>query len=131
MDISSRNKVKLEGGMSSMTDLVFLLLIFFIILSTQIDTSHKVKVNLPSGETVEPSDKTSITVSIKSDNTLYVNDTEVTPETLEATLQQMVGEDKTVKVNSDKEANFEQFALVLDVVKRNGFQLSVMMKPSR
>ncbi|MCH1614050.1 MAG: biopolymer transporter ExbD, partial [Flavobacteriales bacterium] len=32
------NKIKLEGGMSSMTDLVFLLLIFFIIISTMVNT---------------------------------------------------------------------------------------------
>ena len=33
MGLSSKNKIKVEGGMSSMTDLVFLLLIFFIIMS--------------------------------------------------------------------------------------------------
>ena len=34
--MKARNKIKMEGGMSSMTDLVFLLLIFFIIISTMV-----------------------------------------------------------------------------------------------
>ena len=129
MNISSRNKVKLDGGMSSMTDLVFLLLIFFIILSTQIDTSKKVKVNLPSGSASENVEKTSTTISVKADNTIYVNETLVTPQDFEMILQQQIGEDKVVKVNSDKDASFEQFALILDVVKKNDYTLSVMMQP--
>ena len=34
MNFRSENKIKMEGGMSTMTDLVFLLLIFFIVIST-------------------------------------------------------------------------------------------------
>ena len=43
MNFSSRNKVKLEGGMASMTDLVFLLLIFFIIMSLMANNQTPIK----------------------------------------------------------------------------------------
>ncbi|MBT6514155.1 MAG: biopolymer transporter ExbD, partial [Crocinitomicaceae bacterium] len=44
MAIKRQNTIKSEGAMSSMTDLVFLLLIFFIILSTMASTGIEVKV---------------------------------------------------------------------------------------
>ena len=44
MDFRSENKVKIEGGMSTMTDLVFLLLIFFIVISTLITAGVNIDV---------------------------------------------------------------------------------------
>ncbi len=48
MNLGQRNKVSLTGNMSSMTDLVFLLLIFFVILSTLV--SNGVNVDLPTSK---------------------------------------------------------------------------------
>jgi len=45
--MKASNKVRLEGGISSMTDLVFLLLIFFIIVASMVNESHSV--DLPEG----------------------------------------------------------------------------------
>ena len=44
MYFRSENKIKLEGGMSTMTDLVFLLLIFFIVISTLITAGVNIDV---------------------------------------------------------------------------------------
>ena len=44
MNFRSENKVKIEGGMSTMTDLVFLLLIFFIVISTLITAGVNIDV---------------------------------------------------------------------------------------
>ena len=53
MDLGSRNKIKVEGGMASMTDLVFLLLIFFIIMSLM--SNNQTPLDLPkTDETVQP-----------------------------------------------------------------------------
>jgi biopolymer transport protein ExbD len=51
MDFSSRNKVKAEWGMASMTDLIFLLLIFFIIMSLM--ANNQTPVNFPKKENNE------------------------------------------------------------------------------
>ena len=48
MDLRPRNKVKVEGGMASMTDLVFLLLIFFIIMSLM--ANNQTPIDLPKPE---------------------------------------------------------------------------------
>ena len=48
MGLSTQNKINVSAGMSSMTDLVFLLLIFFIIISTLV--SNGVNVDLPQSK---------------------------------------------------------------------------------
>jgi biopolymer transport protein ExbD len=64
MNLSTRNKISVNAGMSSMTDLVFLLLIFFIIISTLV--SNGVNVDLPSSNGTTSVNK-NITLSIKAD----------------------------------------------------------------
>ncbi|MDP4587897.1 MAG: biopolymer transporter ExbD, partial [Flavobacteriales bacterium] len=64
MDLGQRNKVSVTGNMSSMTDLVFLLLIFFVILSTL--ASKGVNVDLPQSKGVT-SQASKLTVSITKD----------------------------------------------------------------
>ena len=50
MNFRSENKIKIEGGMSSMTDLVFLLLIFFIVISTMITAGVNIDVPQDGGK---------------------------------------------------------------------------------
>ena len=70
MSLSTRNKINVSAGMSSMTDLVFLLLIFFIIISTLV--SNGVNVDLPKSKgttSVTPN----LTLSITVDGTYHLN----------------------------------------------------------
>ena len=53
MNFRSENKIKIEGGMSSMTDLVFLLLIFFIVISTMITAGVNIDVPKKAGASSE------------------------------------------------------------------------------
>ena len=72
MDFSSRNKVKAEWGMASMTDLVFLLLIFFIIMSLM--ANNQTPIDLPEAkENIHPvKDPVEATVIITEDNRYVV-----------------------------------------------------------
>lgn len=71
MNLSSNSKVKIEGGMASMTDLVFLLLIFFIIMSLM--ANNQTPIDLPeASEPLPPSaDPVTPTVVVTEDN-MYV-----------------------------------------------------------
>ena len=69
MDLGQRNKVSPSAGMSSMTDLVFLLLIFFVILSTLV--SSGVNVDLPQSKGGTDS-HAKVTLSIKPDMSYYI-----------------------------------------------------------
>lgn len=72
MNFSSKSKVKIEGGMASMTDLVFLLLIFFIIMSLM--SNNQTPIDLPEAKDSLPKvqDPVSATVIITEDNRYVV-----------------------------------------------------------
>jgi biopolymer transport protein ExbD len=72
MDFKSRNKVKAEWGMASMTDLIFLLLIFFIIMSLM--SNNQTPIDLPEAkEDIKPvTDPVEATVIITEDNRYVV-----------------------------------------------------------
>jgi biopolymer transport protein ExbD len=62
MNLGSRNKIKVEGGMASMTDLVFLLLIFFIIMSLM--SNNQTPLDLPTAEETLPKDPNPVAASV-------------------------------------------------------------------
>lgn len=72
MDFSSRNKVKAEWGMASMTDLVFLLLIFFIIMSLM--SNNQTPIDLPDANQEIPPSQNPVepTVIVTEDNRYVV-----------------------------------------------------------
>ena len=68
MGFSTQNKIKVEGGMASMTDLVFLLLVFFIIMSTMAEKNTPVELPQPSEKLDKSRENTTTTVIITEDN---------------------------------------------------------------
>jgi biopolymer transport protein ExbD len=72
MNIRSRNKVDATFNMSSMTDIVFLLLIFFIVLSTFVSI-HGLDIDLPKTKSAQNPIKSNIIVEITKDYTYAIN----------------------------------------------------------
>ena len=72
MGLSSKNKIKVEGGMSSMTDLVFLLLIFFIIMSIMSNDTTPLDLPNPSEKLNPIERKVNPSVIITEDNRYVV-----------------------------------------------------------
>lgn len=70
MNFRTQNKVKVEGGMASMTDLVFLLLVFFIIMSTMTEKNTPVELPQPS-ETLDTSKENATTTVVVTENDMY------------------------------------------------------------
>ncbi|PKR79895.1 hypothetical protein CW751_12485 [Brumimicrobium salinarum] len=70
MGFSSQNKVKIEGGMASMTDLVFLLLVFFIIMSTMAEKNTPVELPQPT-EKLDTSKENATTTVVITEDDLY------------------------------------------------------------
>lgn len=129
MNLGSQNKIKVEGGMSSMTDLVFLLLIFFIILSTMVSSGHTV--DLPSGKGTT-TEKSKTKVEVKENNEFYVNDILVSSQNLDKAIQDVINlDDKIVEMYCDKAADFESAARVIDVVKQNQWKIVIKTNPTK
>ena len=129
MKIRGRNKVTPEFNMSSMTDIVFLLLIFFMIASTLVSTSA-IDILLPkaSGKT---ENKKSVAVSIKKDLTYYIDSKRVGESVLETELiAALSSEEKpTVILRAEKSVPVENVVKVMDIANRNKFKVILAVKP--
>jgi biopolymer transport protein ExbD len=130
MNIRGRNKVSPEFNMSSMTDIVFLLLIFFMIASTLVSTSA-IDILLPkaSGKT---ENKKSVAVSIKKDSTYYIDAKRVGESVLESELiAALSNEEKpTVVLRAEKSVPVENVVKVMDIANRNKFKVILAVKPN-
>ncbi|CAG5080446.1 ExbD/TolR family protein [Parvicella tangerina] len=129
-NLRSNNKIKAEGGTSAMTDLVFLLLIFFIILTTLISPPN-IELELPSANPTKPDEKPEVVkVSVAADNQFYVGDEGnlVTKEELESTImnQVLMTGDSIVELSGDKTSSWESNVAVIDIAKKN--QLKIVIK---
>lgn len=131
MSLRSSNNIKIEGGMSSMTDLVFLLLIFFIILAVEYNPTYSVKVNLPQGGTISDKNTEDVSISVDVENVIYLNGEKIEFENLEDKLLSVLEGDKekSIVISSDEKANFGTAAQVIDLLKKNDLtKVAISMK---
>ncbi len=123
MAIGSRNKVSVSFSMSSMTDIVFLLLIFFIIVSTMV-SPNALKVLLPKSAAKTTSPQT-VSVSINTNLEYAVNGNIVAGEALESGIINAVGqaEKPGIVLHCDQSVALEHAVKVMDIANRNKFEL--------
>jgi len=97
MNIKRRRPFHDEDAMASMNDIMFFLMLFFLIISTMANP-NVIKLMLPKANASEQIAKQPITLSVKEDKTYYLNTTQVPLEGLENALTAALAsnEDKTV-----------------------------------
>lgn len=129
MPIKPRNKVSISFSMAGMSDIVFLLLIFFMITSTLIHPTA-LKLLLPKG-TQQTSARPMTTVSITPDIRFFVEEREVGLENLEAVLIERIGgsEDIYISVHADENVPWKHVVEVLNIANRNKFKVTVATRP--
>lgn len=130
MRIRGRNKVSPEFSMSSMTDIVFLLLIFFMLASTLVTTSA-IDILLPkaSGKT---ENKKSVAVSIKKDLTYYIDQKRVGESMLESELVRILSSQgqPTIVLRAERTVPVQNVVKVMDIANRNKFKVILAVKPN-
>jgi len=103
-----------------MINVVFLLLIFFMLTST---TSLQIKkVELPTAKTAEKNSKKFLTVTIDKNGSLELDGKAVTIEALPVYLEKKVAEKKNavISIHADKAIEFELFGKVIELAKQAG-----------
>ena len=129
MNIKGRNKVTPEFSMSSMTDVVFLLLIFFMLASTLV-TTNAIDIVLPkaSGKT---ENKKSVSVSIKKDLTYYIDQKRVGESILESELISLLSDQSTptIVLRAEKSVPVDNVVKVMDIANRNKFKVILAVQP--
>lgn len=130
MAIRSKNKVSTNLNMSSMTDIIFLLLIFFIIASTLI-SPNALEVLLPKATSNPKPSPQTVNVSITEDLKYYVNKDEVQEQEIEAQLLALVAgkEEPGIILRAEKSVPIENVVVIMDIANRNKLKLVLATKP--
>lgn len=121
MKFKVENKVLTSFSVSSLTDIVMLLLIFFL-LSSSFVMSSGIKVQLPRAETGEINTGKNVNVSVTDKGKLYVNSEQVTLENLGRKLSSVLqnNPDKIIVVSADKNVTLQNAVQVIDIAKAVG-----------
>lgn len=117
MAIQTRNKRKIEFNTSSMSDLVFLLLIFFMLTSTLI-SPNAIKLLLPSSSSKTMAKPAQVTVYINSDFNFFIEEKKVENDNLQAGLEKkLIGQkNSSVFLRSDNTVPVQYIVRVIDAV---------------
>lgn len=123
MALRSRSKIDATFSMSSMTDVVFLLLIFFMITSTLVNP-NAIKLLLPQSKQ-QAAAKPQTSVSISRDLTYYVGTTPVRFNQIEAELRKRVGgeEDVYISLHVDENVPMREVVKVMNIAKNNQYKV--------
>ena len=129
MGLRTRNKVSPNFNMSSMTDIVFLLLIFFMLTSTLV-TTNALDLVLPSSK-AKSVKKQTVSVSIDKGLKHYVDQDEVSIGSMENLIHQRLAnaEDKVIVLRVEKGVPIEYAVKVMDIAYQNKYKIVLATKP--
>ena len=129
MNLRGRNKVSPEFSMSSMTDIVFLLLVFFLLTSPAI-TPEALDLVLPKAKG-KTTDVQNVSVSINRKQQFFINSDRVSEKSLERTLNSMLNgqEQPTVLLRAEEGVPIEKAVKVMDIANRNKYKIVLAVKP--
>lgn len=135
MALRSTSRPSIEFSMSSMSDLVFLLLIFFMLTSTLI-SPNALKLLLPQSNNQTQS-KQHIAVSITPDLRYYLSvdgkQTQVPFSSLEAKLQAQLKfrVEPTISLHADKSVPVEHVVKVMNIARNNKYKVILATAPEK
>ncbi|GAP67815.1 biopolymer transport protein ExbD [Bacteroidales bacterium 6E] len=135
MGLQRRNKINATFSMSSMTDIVFLLLIFFMVTSTLV-APNALKLLLPQSNS-QTAAKPVTTISITKDLQYFINDDgavkRVAFQEIEPFLAQRFGgqEEAYVSLHAEKTVPIEEVVKVMNIARKNQLKLILATAPEK
>jgi len=124
MNIRRNRHFKPEVSTSSLNDIMFFLLLFFLIVST-LSNPNVIKVLLPTSKAAQSLNKQQITLTVTNDKKYFINQKEVPMELLEQTLKETTKglEGPTIILRFAKTLNIQDLVDVLEI----GVRLNLKM----
>jgi len=127
------NKKSARFDLTPLIDVVFLLLIFFMLTTTFVNLENRVEVNLPSGDFAAAEPSENIIVSITENNTIYFNGKLIDPLKLsESVAAEIKGEpEKIVVLEADQNVLHGKVIRVMDLLKKGGAEkIAIATQPT-
>jgi biopolymer transport protein ExbD len=128
MNLRGRNKVTPEFNMSSMTDIVFLLLIFFMIASTLV-SAEAIDLLLPKS-TSKTTQTKNVAISVNKELEYYVDRKKVAKNNLEKEILAKVAkqEKPTITLRIHEDVEMKHAVFIMDIANRNKIKSTLAVK---
>ncbi len=119
MALKKKSKVSAEFNMSSLTDIIFLLLIFFMLTSTVV-APNALNLKMPgrADTPTQPSERNLDEVRIDNEGVFYFNNRRIELSALEAQLSRQAGGQYSMLIAPDKTAPVEGVVAIMDLAMR-------------
>lgn len=132
MAIKKRNKISSDFSMASMTDIVFLLLLFFMLTSTLV-TTNALDLLLPNSKVVKTKEHPVVSVSIDKNLQYYIDREPVEQEFIEALLLKKIGteEQPSIVLRVEQTVPIEHAVYVMDIANQNKIKVVLATKPKK
>ena len=132
MGLKKRSKVSAEFNMSSLTDIIFLLLIFFMLTSSLV-VPNALNLKLPSSSSSKVVSSSKVTdVAIRRSGNIYLNGRRTSDDNLEKAMRSLSskrGKDATITISPDKGTGVEHVVKVMDIALR--YKINAVLAPEK
>lgn len=123
-DFSTGRKALTAFSLASLTDIVLLLLIFFLLTSSFV-TQNGLRVQLPDVAAAAPLEQVYVAVTIDADGAFFVEDREVPRDSLTAAVAAVREGKTTLAVYADREATIDGLAAVASAASALDMRVSI------
>ncbi|MEL6444468.1 MAG: biopolymer transporter ExbD [Bacteroidota bacterium] len=128
LDFSTGRKPLTVFSLAGLTDIVLLLLIFFLLTSSFV-TQQGIRVNLPESAAGVPEEQQYVSVAITAEGLFFVGDQEVLEDDLATALAEARGDRDALVLRADAEATVRQFAAVASAAQANALRVLMATAP--
>ncbi|ATA92603.1 ExbD/TolR family protein [Capnocytophaga canimorsus] len=127
MKIRGRNRVSAEFSMSSMTDIVFLLLVFFMLTA---NSPNALDLLLPRAKG-KSTNTQNVSVSINKNLNYFIDKKQIEPEKLEQELRVLLRdvEKPTIILRVEESVPIEKAVTVMDIANQNQYKVILAVRP--
>ena len=124
MNLRGRNKITPEFNMSSMTDVVFLLLIFFMIASTLAKNLDTIEVKLPQAKG-KTENRNTVAVTINNRSQFFIDSKQISKNTME---RELLGKLKSssspsIVLRAEEKVPIDQVVFVMNIANQNAIKV--------
>ena len=127
------NKKSARFDLTPLIDVVFLLLIFFMLTTTFVNLENRVKVNLPSGDFASAESSENIIITITENNTVYFNGKLIDPLKLTESVAINIKDEpeKIVVLEADQNVLHGKVIRIMDLIKKGGAErIAIATQPA-
>jgi biopolymer transport protein ExbD len=130
MPVKRNKRFHAEVATSSLSDIMFFLLLFFLIIST-LANPNVIRMTLPKSKTNEKTNKQHITLSVTEEKRFFLNKEEVGFDELETKLLSMMGstKDQTVVIRIPSNLQVQDLVDVLQIGVKNKLKFVIATSP--